>query len=498
MMPDLPINETRSQPNILLIMADQLTPFLTGAYDHAIVQTPHLDRLVREGVRFDAAYSPCPLCVPARASFMTGRYPSRLGCMDNGDPFACEVPTFAHYLTNAGYDTVLSGKMHFIGPDQLHGFHTRLTTDVYPSSFDWSQYLLDERDQRKVIRWDDFHKDYQMDGVGPIAWTPELKYDEETHFRSLEYLREDHDRPFLLVTSYTNPHSPFIPPKRFWEMYEDVEIDLPDYPDGMEATCSAMDRWLNEWHGVDRYDIRSPEHLRAVRRGYYALVSYIDEKVGELLAVLEEQGDLSNTIVIFTADHGDMLGEKGMIQKRYFYEWSVRIPLIICYLDQSTAGTTVHAPVSLMDLMPTLLDLGGVNEEDRTQIDGRSLIPLIEGEERLERVVVSEYHVEGVLLPCFMARCGRYKYIYIHGEASQLFDLVTDPGEWQNLAGQSGFAEIETSLREDILSLFDPDAIQAHVIQALKQKHIVKQTMRLNATHWDYQPQFNADKQYVR
>lgn len=193
-------NKTTSQPNILVIMADQMTPFMLGAYGHPLVKTPHLDALKQRGTRFDAAYSPCPMCVPARAAMMTGQYASRLGCFDNGHAFPSHVPTFAHYLTNQGYDTALSGKMHFIGSDQLHGFRRRLTTDVYPSTYDWSYDLLPDDSEELAF---EFYKQYQAANIGP-GWTLELQ--EETHFRSIEYLRQTGESPFLLVSSYTNPH----------------------------------------------------------------------------------------------------------------------------------------------------------------------------------------------------------------------------------------------------------------------------------------------------
>ncbi|HEX6291180.1 MAG TPA: sulfatase-like hydrolase/transferase, partial [Herpetosiphonaceae bacterium] len=316
-------------PNILLIMADQLVPFLTGAYGHAEVKTPHLDRLVARGVRFDAAYTPYPLCAPARAALMTGRYASRLGCYDNAAVLHADEPTIAHYLTNAGYETVLSGKMHFIGPDQLHGFRRRLTTDVYPAGFDWVPIL----DATGQFPRGGHARMYAPPNVGVRIWSKFLSYDEETHFRALEYIRErgrlQPTEPFFLVTSYHNPHDPFHVTEELWSLYEDTPISIPTHPEHLEATYSAMDRWLNEAHATDQVDLDDPGNLRQLRRSYYGLVTYIDRKVGELLDALEQTGQASNTIVVFTSDHGDMLAEKRMVQKRCFYEWSARIPLII-------------------------------------------------------------------------------------------------------------------------------------------------------------------------
>ena len=485
-------------PNILLIMADQLVPFLMGAYNHPVVKTPHLDGVAERGVRFDAAYTPYPLCAPARAALMTGKYASSLGCYDNAAVLHADEATVAHYLTNAGYDTVLSGKMHFIGPDQLHGFRRRLTTDVYPAGVSW----VPSQDETGKFVGGGHARLYVAPNVGVRPWTKFLSYDEETHFRALEYLRErgraKPPEPFFLVASYHHPHDPFHVTQDLWDLYEGAEIEIPHYPENLEATYSALDRWLNEVHETDSVNLGDPDSLRQLRRAYYGLVSYIDRKVGDLLAALKQTGQRDDTVVIFTSDHGDMLAERGMVQKRCFYEWSARIPLLIEFPDGSYAGRTVLQPVSLMDLVPTLLDFAGVPIEDRLPVDGESLAGTLDGTDTGERAILSEYHVEKVRAPCFMVRQGRYKYTYIHGHGSQLFDLAEDPGEWNNLAGQPELAELEDTLRALILARFDPDSIAADGAASVRRREIIKEAMERNGTHWDYAPAFDATRQYVR
>ena len=485
-------------PNILLIMADQLVPFLTGAYGHPVVKTPHLDRLVEHGVRFDAAYTPYPLCAPARASLMTGKYASSFGCYDNAAVLPADEPTLAHYLTNAGYETVLSGKMHFIGPDQLHGFRHRLTTDVYPANIDW----VPSQNADGTFVGGGHARLYVAPNVGVRPWTKFLSYDEETHFRAMEYIRERGraapSQPFFLVASYHHPHDPFHVTQELWDLYEGEEITIPTYPEQMDLSYSAMDHWLNEVHETGTVNLGEPGSLYQLRRSYYGLVSYIDRKVGELLAALEQTGQLHNTIVIFTSDHGDMLAEKGMVQKRCFYEWSARIPLIISFPDGSYAGEKVLAPVSLMDLVPTLLDIADVPHTHRLPMDAVSMMDLLVGSADSERHILSEYHVEKVKAPCFMARKGQYKYIYIHGYSDQLFDLEADPGEWHNLIGQPMLGEIEESLRDLILARFDPDRITADGAASVRRREVIKEAMERNGIHWDYAPVFDATRQYVR
>ena len=490
------------KPNIVLITADQLTPFLTGAYGHPVVKTPNLDRLAREGVRFEAAYTSCPLCAPARASLMTGKYPSRIGCHDNANPLACDEPTFAHYLTLQGYDTVVSGKMHLVGPDQLHGLRRRLTTDIYCSDFQWTPQQLDEQGRKKIFRANVFLPRYKTPGIGIKRWSEGFKYDEETQFRALEYIYEqgnkENSSPFFLQVSYHHPHDPFHVTKDLWDLYEGEPIDVPEYPKNMEKTYSAMDRWLNVWHNVDNDEIRNPESLRVLRRSYYALVTYIDQKVGGLLGALKCNNLDDKTVVIFTSDHGDMLGEKGMVQKRCFYEWSVRIPLIMRFPNGWQKGLRVKQPVSFMDLMPTFLDLAGVRSEDRLPVDGKSLMGLIDGSDIGAREVFSEHHAEGILEPCFMIRSGRYKYIYIHKHGAQLFDLQQDPGEWNNLAGNTSLKSVEDKLKAQILELFDPEAIERDVTESYRRRLLIQKALIKNDTHWDYSPCFDATRQYIR
>lgn len=489
------------RPNILLIMADQLTPLLMGTYGHPVVRTPDLDRLAERGIRFDTAYSPCPLCAPARAALMTGKYISNNKVWDNAAPMASDQPTIAHYLSNAGYDTVTSGKLHYVGPDQLHGFRRRLTTDIYPSSFSWLPTAKRERESRFIDRRQHANG-YRLPNVGAAKWTMFLGHDEETQFRALEYLnsmqtrkRGESKEPFFLCVSFHCPHDPFKVTQDLWDLYEGAEIEIPHYPVNMEETYSAMDRWLNAYHGTDRIDIKAPESLAALRRAYYGLVTYIDGKVGELMDALERLQLRDNTIVIFTSDHGDMLGEKNMVQKRSFYEFSNRVPMILAFPDEWAAGKTCSQPVSLIDLAPTIMRLAGI--EEWLPVDGLSLLSCIDSQEE-GRVAFSESHTNGVYEPCFMIRKDQYKYIHIRNEDGQLFDLERDPGEWNNLCGDPAYAEIEAELRSQILETFDPNVIEAELRESLLNRAVIKQANEVNDTHWDYSPFFDATKQYCR
>lgn len=506
--------------NILFILADQLTPLIMGAYGNQAVKTPNLDRLSADGVRFDAAYSPSPLCAPARVAIMTGRHCSSVGAWDNSSLFPADIPTFAHYLTNVGYECVASGKMHFVGPDQLHGFNRRLTTNIYPADFSWTR----SRDwEGKPVSFPDrlgpayvAGDENNPQGMGPRRWNWHLEYDARTHAQALEFLRRHrrddwyggaakatdstpgNGRPFLLKVSYHHPHQPFQVPRKFWDLYEDVDIPLPEIPDDIEARWSQLDRWLHSSHGLDKRDVTDPENLRLMQRSYYGLVSFIDHLVGELLDELEDQGLAESTVVVFASDHGDMLGARGMIQKRCFYEQSARVPLIFRFPDGRGAGSVAKEPVSLIDLLPTFTEIAGYPSDLLHAHDGVSLFPYIDGNPDPARIAFCEQHGDGVYGPCFMARQGRFKYTHVHGHAPQLFDLEQDPGEWSNLAGCADSSEVESRLREAILATFDPDLIGRSLRDSTERRLIIEAAMKINKTSWDYTPAEDTRVLYSR
>ena len=217
----------RERPHILVLMVDQLAASFLRPYGHRVTKTPTIDRLAEAGVVFENAYTPSPLCAPARASFMTGMLPSRTGVYDNSAEFASSIPTFAHYLRLEGYRTCLSGKMHFVGPDQLHGFEERLTTDVYPGDFGWTPDW--SRPGERIDWW--YHNMSSVKEAGVAEITNQLEYDDEVAFHAVrrlyDYARFEGDDPLMLCVSFTHPHDPYVARQRYWDLYADDEIDLP-------------------------------------------------------------------------------------------------------------------------------------------------------------------------------------------------------------------------------------------------------------------------------
>lgn len=523
------VSGDKDKPNVLLIICDQMVPFLTGTYGHEVVRTPNLDQLADGGVLFKAAYSPNPICAPARASLITGKYSSQIGVYDNAAELPAGEPTIAHYFSYAGYETVLSGKMHFVGPDQWHGFEKRYLPNIYPTGFEWAKERFNKKPRshgrsylgesiRIIPEGTDLIRDengklrvrsaYPVDLEDPAGVQSGFNessrlsaFDRSAHTMALEYIRNygsdrtnEGSRPFLLCVSYNYPHEPFFPPEELWNLYEDKDIEIEEWPDDLKDYLSPMDQWLNRHHGLETYDISDRESLRRVRRAYYALVTFVDMMVGELLEQLADAGLEKNTIVIFTSDHGDMLGKRGMVQKRCFYEWSSRVPLIFRFPDGSHAGTVITEAVNLIDVLPTLLELTGIEHEAAEFVDGESLVPYMDGRLKRQSPVFSEMPGEGVFAPCFMVRKGKMKYNYFHGYGAQLFNLEQDPGEWNDLSGNIDYVRIEYEMRNLIMERFDPVEIERRVTESHPGRLLIRDVMEKQSLNWDYHPQNSKDR----
>ena len=488
------------RPNILMIMADQLSAQFLGAYGHATVQTPHLDALAERGVLFESAYTNCPICAPSRASMCTGRYVSRIGTYDNGTDFLSSTPTFMHHLRRAGYEVTLSGKMHFIGPDQLHGFERRLTPEIYPSRFVWTP------DWSKGAYHNPGAAVDQLRDAGLCQWNMQLDHDEEVQFRALEELRDlarrrHEGRPFFLCASFTHPHEPFVITQPWWDLYDHEKIEPPAAPALPLDQMHPYDRWLQIHHMIDVYPPRE-EHVQNARHAYYGMVSYFDSKVGTLVGELDRLGLADNTVIVVTSDHGEMLGEHGMWFKRTYFEPSVRVPLLFAGTDRVLAGRCVDQTVSLVDLFPTFLELAGLEDRNEleAEVDGNSLSGLLAGEDGpWKDCALIEYYSEGVCQPMRAAVSERLKYVYVHEESPQLFDLVKDPHEMANCIEAPSYGARLTRLKQAVHSGWDPDEDIRRVLESQRNRRLINEAMAQgHSDPWDITPHFDASQQYVR
>ena len=487
------------RPNILVIMADQLAPQFTGAYGHPAAITPHMDALAARGRRFDSAYCNSPLCAPSRFSFMSGLLVSRIKAFDNAAEFPASVPTFAHYLTRLGYRTCLSGKMHFVGPDQKHGFEERITPDIYPSDFAWTPNWEDHA--TRIDRW--YHNMSTVKESGQAVATFQTDYDDEVDYTARRWLIDrgrdraaGDDRPFCLVTSFIHPHDPYVAKPEFWDLYEDVEIPMPEVEIPLDAHDPFARRVMD---GIEASDVPlTAEEVARARRAYLANTSYFDSKVGAMVKALEDIGELENTLIVVTSDHGDMLGERGLWYKMSFFEHAVRVPLIVAGpgVQQGTSGNAC----SLVDLLPSFLEVAGGSEADLgAPIDGRSLMPLARGEPDAKDEAIAEYCAEMTPWPVYMIRRGALKYIHCAFDPPQLYDLDADPLEKTNRAGDPAYAAAVEGFAAEVATRWNCAALREEVLASQKARFVLNEAMTTGApTHWDFTPPRDSSQEYVR
>jgi choline-sulfatase len=487
----------RSDPrlNILFVMFDQMAALSLPVYGHPVVQAPHIVRLAARGTLFENAYCASPLCSPSRFAMLTGRLPSRIGAYDNATELPASVPTLLHHLRNAGYRTCLSGKMDFTGADQLHGYEERLTTDLSPSDFGW---VPDWEHPAQVQPW--FHTLHSVVEAGPCDHSLSLQYDEEACQQAVHWLhaaanRPD-GRPFMLTLSIMHPHDPYQGPRRFWDLYENAEIDPPAEGKRKAKDRNAVERRMFALYDRDEIAI-SAKHIQRARRAYYAMVSYCDDVLGRLLSALEVSGLADNTIVIVTSDHGDMLGERGLWYKMTFYERAVRVPLLFAGPGIKPRWRIGEA-VSHLDLLPTLAGLVGGRVGD-ADLDGRDLTPALKGDALKQGEVIGEYMGEGYDAPVVMIRRGARKFVHSVTDGPELYDLASDPQELRNLALEQEHRGAVDALVKQAAQRWDFQRIAADVIASQRQRrdiHAALTTGRI--APWDYTPQIDAAASYYR
>ncbi len=485
---------TGPQPNILVVMVDQLAPRFLPIHGHLLVKAPNLERLAARGTVFERAYCNSPLCSPSRTAFMTGALPSRTGGYDNAAEFRADIPTFAHYLRRLGYRTILSGKMHFCGPDQLHGFEERLTTDIYPADYGWTPDW-ERPDERPS--W--YHNMSSVTEAGLCIRTNQMDFDEEVAFAAeraiYDHVRGRDPRPFLMVASLTHPHDPFAITQPYWDLYPHAAIDAPRIGRGdvVEDPHTARIRHVCAMDAEPVTD----EQVRNARHAYYGAISFCDAQLGRLLDALDAT-DLDDTVVLFLGDHGEMLGERGLWYKMSFFEGACRAPLVVSAPGRFAPGR-VAASVSLVDILPTLVEIaGGAVDHLASPIDGRSLVPHLTGQGGHDEVV-GEYLAEGAVSPLVMLRRGRWKFVHAPADPDQLYDLDADPEELTNLAGDPGSVDRVAEFRAEVARRWDLPALDRAVRDSQRRRRLVDAALMTGVTKpWDFQPFRDATKQYMR
>ncbi|MGB1863285.1 MAG: choline-sulfatase [Candidatus Puniceispirillum sp.] len=487
-----------TKPNIIVIQADQLTALCLQTYGKPLAITPHIDDLASGGTTYLNNYCNNPVCGPSRASMMTGRLPSDVGVYDNAGEFLASEPTFAHYLRMLGYQTSLIGKMHFVGPDQLHGFERRLTTDIYPSDYgwtaDWSQIEEEYSPSRMSL--------HSVVESGICERSLQIDYDEHVFNTAKQEIfdiaRSNDERPFMMHVSFTHPHNPFVTTAEFWNLYDHDAIPFPevDY-----IPYEERDPWSQRYYMTirqDEFDITDEQLLNA-RHAYFAMTSYFDSLVGGLVDTLKKTSQLDNTYIFVISDHGDMIGERGMWYKFNPYEASVRVPMIAMGPGLKS-GHVETALTSLVDMLPTFADIASEQTFDDyvAPIDGRSLFDLPDPNSKNDRVFF-EYCGEGVHAPALMCRDRNMKYIQCGDDPEMLFDLSDDPNEQSNLATDQAYKHILDDMRDAVAHRWNAEDLTQRVIASQHKRLFVQESMKHGVfPSWDFTPPFDASRAYVR
>lgn len=475
--------------NLLIIMSDQHNPKMMGCSGHPLVQTPNIDRLAARGVRFTSAYCNSPLCVPCRASFMTGRYVHEIGYWDNATAYDGRVPGWGHALRERGIPVESIGKLHFRNESDDTGFD-RQTLPMHILD-GVGQIWGSIRDPLPVRTGGEKMLDEAGPGLSGYNRF-DLAVTEATRDwlaqRNPEGTAEAGDRPWVLYVGLVAPHFPLIVPEEFFNLYPLEDMPHPSgHPEDGYERHPWVEAFLNVRPGVDRHP---EERRRVATAAYFGLCTFLDHNVGRILEALEENGLDASTRVIYCSDHGDLVGSRGHWGKALHYEDSVAIPWIAAGPDVPE-GKVCRTPVSLVDLYPTIFDAVGedLSEAERQDLPGRSTFEIAGNPDDLDRAVFSEYHAYGATSASYMLRRGHYKYIYYVGFEPELFDLENDPGELQNLAADPAYAETVAGFERELRMMLDPEAVdarakadQAALVEAFGGVELASRSGTLNET----------------
>lgn len=439
--------------NLVFIMSDEHNKRVLGSYGHAMIRTPHLDRLAARGTRFTNAYTNCPICVPARAAFATGQYVHRIRYWDNAIAYDGRIASWGHRLMAQGHRVTSIGKLHYVDSDaRRNGFDEEiLPLHIVNGVGDLLGLIRDELPRRPGSA-----------KLGPEAGRGESEY---THYdrsvarEAVRWLKEEaplyRDRPWALYVGFVSPHFPLIAPPDFYDLYPENEVPWPDmYEHESRPRHPFLDAMRKCLCFDDPFD--APMVRRAIT-AYMGLVSFLDDNIGTILNALEESGLAASTRVVYSSDHGDNLGTRGLWGKSTMYEESAGIPMIMAGPDVP-AGAACDTPVTLVDAFPTIVEaLGAEPDPQDAALPGHSLIRIAQGATPV-RTILSEYHAAGAICGAYMIRRGNYKYIHYVGLPPMLFDLERDPHERIDLGQEPSCRKIVSDCEAALRKVVDPEA----------------------------------------
>ena len=442
--------------NLIVIMSDEHNPKIMGCAGHPIISTPNLDALAARGTRFTSAYTTSPVCVPARAAFALGKYIHQIGFWDNADAYDGSLPSWHHVLRESGHEVVSIGKLHFNKSGEDHGFsEEQIPMHILDGKGDLLGLVRDDIPRRGGAK-----KMAAMAGPGESTYT---LYDRDICARAQVWLRENatrqHDKPWVLFVSFVAPHFPLTAPPEHYYRYFNQKLPTPKLYAREERTQHP---YLNDYRNSFCYDdyFESPADVHRALSGYFGLVSFFDEHVGKITKVMSELGLDATTDVIYTSDHGDNLGARGLWGKSTMYDEIAGVPLIVAG-PSFPIGRVINTPVSHVDAYPTILAAAGEPVEAlKDTHPGVSLIDLANGAQP-ERTVLSEYHGMGSSTGAYMIRMDKYKYVHYVKYPPQLFDLAQDPDEIDDLSAKPEMAAVLQACRQKLFAMLDPVEVDA-------------------------------------
>ncbi len=442
--------------NLIILMSDEHTRSVTGCYGHPFIETPNLDALAARGARFDNAYTTCPVCVPARASFATGKYVHQIRKWDNATAFDGSIPSWHSLLRDRGHQTVSIGKLHFRSDEDDNGFSDeRISMHLIEGKGDLLGLIRDEDTVKRGASW----KMARMAGPGESMYT---RYDRDITSEAQSWLYEEapkhNDKPWVLFVSWVAPHFPLTAPAEHFYRYYNRDLPLPKLYDKRK---DPIHPYVDDYRSIFAYDeyFETPDMVKRAQAGYLGLVSFMDEQVGHVLNALEGAGLSGSTRVVYTTDHGDNMGSRGAWGKSLMYEEAAAVPLIAAG-PGIAAGKVVDTPTTIADIYPFIIDC--VDQRDSAtvpdDIPGTNIMDLIDGAEP-DRVAFSEYHAMGSKTAAYLVRKGPWKLIYYPAYPAQLFNLDDDPEELQDLAQDPDAEPVLNDLMRELSAICDPDEI---------------------------------------
>lgn len=461
------------RPNLLFLFSDQHAQKVAGCYGDPLVRTPHLDRLAARGVAFDNAYCPSPICVPSRMSMLTARHPSAQDCWTNDDFLASDRATWPHALGAAGYRPILISRLHAMGPDQMHGFVERQVGDHSPNYGGVARHDMGPLDKTN----DPWRASLEVSGPGQSAYQVKDMESADAAVAALEAIaaarRGGSPEPFCLSVGFMLPHPPYVAWREDYAPYADT-VPMPLLP-----ASEPEHPWLTWWRQDRGIAETDPADVKRARAAYWGLVTRLDLLIGRVLGALERLGLADDTLVVYTSDHGDQLGERGLWWKHTFYDESAKVPLILSWPGRLPQGARRAQVVNLIDVTATMVEALGAPALPNAQ--GVSLLEVArDGSAPWIDETFSEYCTDtvpawtgGMAVQQRMLRSGRWKLVHYNGYRPQLFDLAEDPQELRDLAEDPRHRAVRERLAQRLLADWDPDAIAARMRARRRDKDVI-------------------------